>query len=310
MSTQLPLNISMGALPPNQAWTPQELADAIAARLAITTQATLALFVAGSTAPSSDSGPWWKDNATWYRWDAGSGTYVPQTIEPASLGYSVGETAPDPALYTFWIQTSASLQPLALKTWYSGAWTDVYASDLAGYLTIAAFNTAIAAYSTTAQMNAAIAAAVAGVVVNAGKNVFRAIPSANQDIVHGGAGSLTTDVNFGTEVFDPDGSFAANIFTAPADGYYSFQSTLQLSVSAGAPTDVDFSGEIVSSSGPTIPMSGRDDTGTGQSFSAGSGTLYLLTGNTVKVQAVSNADAACTVRVNSGGSFFSGCRIR
>jgi hypothetical protein len=157
MAYDLPLTISMGALPPNIAYTPQELADAIAERLRITTQQTLALFVAGSTEPTSDAGPWWKDNSTWYRWNSGTGEYVPQYLEPASIGRWIGEIAPDPTIYSVWIQTNSALQPQALKTYYDGAWTDVYAGTIGNYLTITAFNAAIAAYSTTAQMNSSIA---------------------------------------------------------------------------------------------------------------------------------------------------------
>lgn len=160
MATDLPLTISMGPLPPNMAWTPQELADAIAARLTITTQQSLSLFASGSTEPTSNVGPWLKDGITWYVWDDGTGAYIPQVLPSASLRYIIGETEPDPADYNFWIQTTALLEPLAVKTYYNGAWTDVYASSLGGYMTTADFNTAIANYSTTAQMNTAISAAL------------------------------------------------------------------------------------------------------------------------------------------------------
>lgn len=165
MST-LPLNIQMSALPPNVLWTPQQLGDAIAARLAITTQQTFALFVAGTTEPSSNVGPWLKDNETWYVWSDVDGGYVPQTIPAASLGYWIGPDAPDPSVYQFWIETAAGGSPLALKIYYSGGWVDVYATTLASYLTIATaaatYQTLadMANYSTTAQMNAAIAAAL------------------------------------------------------------------------------------------------------------------------------------------------------
>jgi hypothetical protein len=163
--------------------------------------------------------------------------------------------------------------------------------------------------ATTAFVTAAIAA-IPSVTIVAGQGIFRASPSVNQDIVHGGAGSLTTDVALGTEGFDPDGAFGSNIFTAPANGYYEFHATLQLSVFAGAPTDVDYWGTIAASSGVSIVMSGRDDTAIGQSFSTGSGIIQLTTGQTVKLSVSSVADAACTVRVGSGGTFLSGTRIR
>jgi hypothetical protein len=142
------------------AWAPQELADAIAARLRISTQQTFALFVAGSTEPTSNVGPWLKDGVTWYVWDDNSGSYIPQVLPSASLRYIIGETPPDPADYDFWSQTSAPLEPQAVKTYYNGNWTDVYASSLGSYMTVADFNTAIANYSTTAQMNTAISAAL------------------------------------------------------------------------------------------------------------------------------------------------------
>jgi hypothetical protein len=394
MANTLPLNIEMAALPPNVASTPQQLADMIAARLFITTQQSFALFVSGSTEPGSNVGPWLKDGTTWYVWDSVSGDYVPQTIEPSSLGYFIGNSAPDPTVYSFWIETAVSGEPLALKIYYSGSWTDVYADTLSNYLTIAAAalayqplnanlttlttstlgdiiyssatNTlsklaghtaatkrfltqtgtgtvsaapawaAIAAgdipdisatyltvataaatyqtiagmanYSTTTQMNTAINNAVAAIVV--GQGVFRATPSANQDIAIT-PGLASTDVDFGTEDFDPDSDFGSNVFTAPANGYYHFEACLQLSVqTVGSATDVDYSGNIVSSGGTTCPMSGRDDTALGQSYSTGSCTLYLTAAQTVKVTVAHNTDANCTIRVNTGGSYFSGFRVR
>jgi hypothetical protein len=165
MST-LPLNIAFASLPPNVAWTPQQLGDAIAERLYITTQQTFALFVSGSTEPSSNVGPWLKNGETWYVWSDADGGYVAQTIEPASLGYWIGPDAPDNSVYNFWIETAAGGSPLALKIYYSSAWTDVYATELASYLTIVAaaatYQTiaGMSVYSTTVQMDAAIAAAL------------------------------------------------------------------------------------------------------------------------------------------------------
>lgn len=146
MST-LPLNIEMGALPANALWTPQQLGDAIAERLRITTQQTFALFVSGSTEPSSNVGPWLKNGTEWYVWSDILGAYEPITIGSASLGYWIGPDAPDAAVYSFWIETAAGGSPLALKIYYSGAWTDVYATELSSYLTIAS---AAATYLTIA----------------------------------------------------------------------------------------------------------------------------------------------------------------
>jgi hypothetical protein len=143
----LPITIQMGALPPTVNWTPQQLADAIVARMSLQTQQTFALFVTGSTEPSSNDGPWLKNGTEWWVWSDTAGAYVPITVPAESLGYYVGDTAPDPTTTFFWIETTAGGSPLALKIYYSGAWTDVYAATLASYLTIAA---AAATYLTQA----------------------------------------------------------------------------------------------------------------------------------------------------------------
>lgn len=149
MSNTLPVTIQMGSLPPAIRATPQQLADMIAARLSLVTSQSFALFVAGSTAPTSNVGPWWKDDSSWYYWDVNSGSYKPQILAPASLGYTIGPSAPDPDIYSIWIETAVSGSPLSINIWYSGAWVNVYATQFS-------------AYSTTTAMNAAIAAAVGG----------------------------------------------------------------------------------------------------------------------------------------------------
>lgn len=152
-SNTLPITIQMGALPPAVQWTPQQLADAIASRLSLVTAQSFSLFVSGSTAPSSNVGPWLKDGKTWYVWSDISGGYVPQAINQASLGYFIGNAAPDNTIYKFWIKTNVSGSPQGEFIWFSGAWVDIYDFRFANY-------------SSTAAMNAAIAAAVAGVPVS------------------------------------------------------------------------------------------------------------------------------------------------
>lgn len=160
MASQLPFIFRASPLPSNFKGTPQMFLDALVARLSAESEVEVAVFVTGSVEPSSNVGPWLKDGTTWYVWDDVTGAYIPQILEQSSLGYIISDTAPDHNVYQFWIETSAG-SPRAVKTWFSGAWVDVYANTLSGYLTITAFDSAISAYSTTAQMNAAIAAAVA-----------------------------------------------------------------------------------------------------------------------------------------------------
>lgn len=144
MSEQLPIQIQLGALPPNVSWTPQQLGDALVQRMRLVSAQSFSLFVSGSTEPSSNVGPWLRNGTEWYVWSDTAGAYVPISVPVQSLGYIIGNTAPDPTDTNFWIETTVLGAPLALKIYYSGAWTDVYATTLGAYLTIAA---AAAAYA-------------------------------------------------------------------------------------------------------------------------------------------------------------------
>jgi len=221
----------MGALPPQVRWKPQQLGDAIAARLSLVTSGTFALFAAGSTEPSSNVGPWLKDSNTWYVWSNSLGQYVPQTLAPESLGYTIGANPPDPNSFAVWIETNLAGSPLAVKIYYSGAWVDVYAAKLASYQTIAAFNAAIANYSTTAAMNAAIAAAVAAIPA-ATKYPARATLSGTQSVAVSGA---YIKLLFDSEVFDPNTVYNPTLsrYVAPVAGYYRVSSELQVDNNTG-----------------------------------------------------------------------------
>lgn len=145
MANELPVSIEMGALPVSVRWTPQALMDAAVQRMRLVSAQTFALIASGSTEPSSDVGPWAKNGNSWYYFNPSLGQYVPMIIPAASLGYFIGDTAPDQNIYSFWIDTDAAGSPLALKIYYAGAWVDVYATTLATYLTSAS---AAATYAT------------------------------------------------------------------------------------------------------------------------------------------------------------------
>jgi hypothetical protein len=148
MANQLPLTIDFGSLPTTGAgYTPQQLLDRAGLNGRIFTEQTFALFTSGTTAPTSDTGPWVKNGNTWYYWSNGTGSYVPFLLEQESLAYFIGAAAPDQNIYQFWIETAGNGSPLALKTYYNGAWTDVYATVVSNYLTTAA---AAATYLTIA----------------------------------------------------------------------------------------------------------------------------------------------------------------
>lgn len=317
MANILPIKVVMAALPPTVRWTPQQLAQAIVERLSLQTVQAFSLFTVGSTEPSSNVGPWFKQTGGTYElyvWSDTEGGYVPIQIPQESLGYFIGSSAPDQNIYNFWIETTVGGSPLALKIYYSGAWTDVYATTLGAYMTTAAFNAAIANYSTTAQMNAAIAAAIAAIPSGAiGESIFKATPTANQDVVFGGAGTMTGDVTLGTEVFDPDGVFASNEFTVPAggEGFYQLNGSLGASVSAGAPTDVDMRAYFGINGAPGDSF---DDSPISTSLAGrvlvGSSIVYLNVGDTVSLYYSFTLDAAGTVRITPAGTFLAGYRVR
>jgi len=221
MST-VPVTFKASPLPQNFAGTPQQLQDAIVARLSIEPQNAIAFFSTGSVAPSSNTGPWLKNGITWYVWDVGTGAYVPETLESQSLAYIAQMAAPDPAIYTFWIVLDGSGVAQSIKTYSGGAWNDVYASTFANIYT-------------KSQTDAAIAAAVAA-GQNAGSASFGVVMTASQNIVFAAPGEQTPQLVWGTEQYDPDSVFSGNVFAAPKTGLYTFKLSAYLSVTAGAPT--------------------------------------------------------------------------
>lgn len=77
----LPITITGSPLPEGESYTPQELFDAMVARLALETQESYVLIGTGAVLPTSDQGPFMLNGTTLYVWDTGTGAYVPQTIE-------------------------------------------------------------------------------------------------------------------------------------------------------------------------------------------------------------------------------------
>lgn len=72
------LNVSMGALPEGFCpATMQQLGDAIAARLIISSNAAFSSFAIGPLAPTSNVGPWLKDCEEWFVWDSSTASYRP-----------------------------------------------------------------------------------------------------------------------------------------------------------------------------------------------------------------------------------------
>lgn len=135
----------MGALPLTIQGTPQQIADAIAARLSVVTQQSLALFVSGTTEPASDSGPWYNtttEPGVFYGWSNVLGNYQPLPVADVSLKYILSEAEPDPTIFQYWIKLNSAGKALGAYTYYNGAWHDIY-EDV-----IATQNAAIAAVFT------------------------------------------------------------------------------------------------------------------------------------------------------------------
>lgn len=119
----------MGALPANFQGTPQQFADAIAARLSVVTQQSLALFVSGTTEPSSDAGPWYNTNTdpgVWYGWNPITGNYQPMPVADVSLKYILSDSEPDPSIFQLWVKLNGAGKALGAYTYYNGAWHDIY----------------------------------------------------------------------------------------------------------------------------------------------------------------------------------------
>lgn len=292
--------------------------DALVARLSAESEVEIAVFVTGSVEPASNVGPWLKDGTTWYVWDDVTGSYIPQILEQASLGYIVGSTEPDHTVYQFWIQTSVGGQPQALKTYYSGAWTDVYATSLGTYMTVAAFNAAIAAYSTTSQMNTAIAAALATYATTAAMNsaisasaastlasanaytdaAIAGIPGATPaQSARAGIGSTQTvpvdgsfhKVNFDTEAFDINANYnaGASQYVAPFNGIYQVSAELQVDNNGGTASAMEIGIRVVGGTGLDDGVSVASPPGS-RWYPDTSGLVQCTAGDTIEVQVSAN----------------------
>lgn len=270
MANQLPLTIDFGSLPTTgQGYTPQQLLDRAGLNARIFTEQNFALFTSGTTAPTSDTGPWVKNGNTWYYWSNGTGSYVPFLLEQESLAYFIGAAAPDQNIYQFWIETAGNGSPLALKTYYNGAWTDVYATVVSNYLTTAVaaatyltIATAAATYLTTVtaaatyltqanatttyltQANAAATYATQALYSTTAVTtaaIAAAVASYPASATHIGAQTIAINgtpykCTFDTVHFNPAPipfNTTTSRYIAPVDGYYQFNVTSQFDNSTG-----------------------------------------------------------------------------
>lgn len=119
----LPLQISVGALPLNQSYTPNEFAQALAERLRISTGQAYSLFTSGAVLPTSDTGPHFlTTESTWYYFDYDTGSYQPIQLNSKSLRYIISAVAPSNNDYDIWYRIAEDGTPLDIRKWQAGQW--------------------------------------------------------------------------------------------------------------------------------------------------------------------------------------------
>lgn len=92
MAKSLQLRFRSHPLPDDWNGDVWEFQDALTERLVAESGDQIGLFVTGSTAPTSNMGPWLKDGEGWYFWDDTTGTYIPDEAVTA-LAYQVASNS-------------------------------------------------------------------------------------------------------------------------------------------------------------------------------------------------------------------------
>lgn len=131
MPNQVPLRIDISPFPPGFQGTPDDIRAAIEARAQVVTDQAYSLFVTGPTAPTSNQGPWFKNDVTPMVWDVSTGQYIPAVLDQKSLRYASLTALPannndyDVVILLDSASTPVG-NPLGIYVWYNGAWKDIY----------------------------------------------------------------------------------------------------------------------------------------------------------------------------------------
>jgi hypothetical protein len=305
-ATQIPLTFRLAPLPMGFVGTPQQLATAIVARLSAVSANTISFFASGSVAPTSNVGPWLKNDQTWYVWSDTLATYIPQVVEPQSLGYIFSQSAPDPTIYKVWYKLDGSNDPIGIFIYANGAWKDTYASQFAAYYTSSYID---ANFYTAAETDSAISTAVG----NQSRYPFSAIKLVNQSVI---SNDPAADLLFPTPEYDPASVYNAgtSTFTAPVNGIYNFKVSALLGLLSGAPTDITIALLLVINGGPNaavIAINESDSDTSGRTMLA-SKDLTLSAGQAVTAKMAITTTGASTweIDTNSAGNFFQGSLIQ
>lgn len=134
-TNQIPLTVNIGTLVPMPAGaTPQQFADEIADKLLVYLPSDNSTFVIGGSAPTSDQGPWFREdidsngNATYslWVWSADAAAYVPLFLRSQQYRQWVGTTTPSQLDYDVWVKVDTDNKLLSILTYNSAtnAWED------------------------------------------------------------------------------------------------------------------------------------------------------------------------------------------
>lgn len=290
----LPIVLRGGVFPANFKGTPEQFYQKMLELTTLASQTQYSLFTAGTIAPTSDTGPWLKDNVSWRVWDSGAGSYVPLVVEDQSLKYILQAAAPDQNVYNLWVTLDGEGKAQGVFKYSGGVWKDVYEDILALYLTTAAaattyltqanaattYRTLTGSYSNTA-IDAFFAGESGGkkqidwsnVLNKPVNNDFRAQKQASVQTVTAGTGDnlVVLDV----EVFDTNNVFATNRFTCPTGGggLYFLTAAVEFLKASGTPTAVQ--------SRMGIRLNGSTDIGQTLFQSTDTGLAHTMACNTL-----------------------------
>lgn len=293
MSTPLPVSFVCSPIPSTFIGNPAQFAQELTARLSLVAPDQLTFFATGSTAPTSNVGPWIKNGVEWYVWSAATGGYVPITLDPASLQYTASQVAPDPTIYTFWIKLDSTGNPLGIYYYFNNNWIDIYSQ-------------VFSLYSTTEQMLQLLSATQTSYPGRVGQtNSYQIAINTNSQVVP-----------WDTVLFDPRSCFnlTGNQYVAQTGGIYHVDSTVQvdngypIGSNLGNAAAMEFSYRTAVNGNPT----GTNNLWFGNAvnspagnrwYPALSGLVYLNAGDTLEIWLSADDDVNTGSLTISNGSF-------
>jgi hypothetical protein len=305
MANTLPITFSVAPLPPNFRGNPNQLSEAIAARLSIDSIESISFFVTGSIAPTSDVGPWLKNGTTWYVWDNGVGAYVPQPLEFESIKYTteaianVTSTNPDPQKYVFFIELDGSGKAIDIMYFSTGGWHSI-------------FEDKFALYSTTTEMNSAIAAGLATLQ----QYPFRVDIDAAITFTFPTAPDTQRQTITFNVTFDPNSVWSEpdNAFVVPVNGYYQISGIVHFTTASGDATGITRQINLLRNGSYFDVVFQSQGSTTSQQLIPWSTNVQLNAGDKIQVEAMVSVDAIVTgpyvAEISSNNSPFTGFLIQ